>query len=106
MKTSFLKYLALSFLLAIMLESSHIPVVSIFGQHISASINGDDNSAEDPIKETESLKVETARDYLHELTFFSFNEPVILLPYFSKGVVNDRASYWHYAEVLTPPPSC
>jgi hypothetical protein len=106
LKTSFLKYLALSFLLAIMLESSHIPVISVFGQHISTSINGDDNSAEDPIKETESLRTESARDYLHQLTFFSFDEPVFLLPVNTNCVANDRVSYWHYAEVPTPPPSC
>jgi hypothetical protein len=88
-----------------MLESNHIPVVSAFSMHMQATGHDDDTSAEDPIKESET-RIESTKDYLHQLITFNFDQPVFLLTVKHSVFVKSKFPYCFYPDVPTPPPNC
>lgn len=88
------------------LESNNIPVVSFLSRQALASDQFDDNnSAEDPIKESETLRLESAKDYLHEIFTFNFTEPVFLLTVKRPVVIKTKFPFCFYPDVPTPPPN-
>jgi aromatic ring-opening dioxygenase catalytic subunit (LigB family) len=105
-KTIVLKYLTVICLLLGMLESNHIPVVSVFSKQVQAADQRDIGSAEDPVKESETLRIESVKDYLHEFITFNFNQPVFLVPIKRTALYKSKFPYCFYPDVLTPPPNC
>lgn len=105
MKTVVFKYFTAICLLLGILESNNIPVVSIFGNQICAA-KQTDTGTEDPVKESETLRVETNKDYLHQIIDFSFFEPVFHLTIKHPVLYKTKFPYCFYPDVLTPPPNC
>jgi hypothetical protein len=105
LKASFFKYLTVVCLLVAMLESNHIPVVSAFGMHMQSAQQSDDENAEDPVKESE-VRVESVKDYFHELIAFNFTQPVFLLSVKHPVFVKTKFPFCFYPDVPTPPPNC
>lgn len=88
------------------LESNGIPVLSVFGKSTQATEQTDNNNAEDPVKESENLRVETAKPWLHHTVIYSFNQPVFLLPVGQPIGYLAKLWYSFCPDVLTPPPNC
>lgn len=89
-----------------MLESNNIPVVSMFSSFAGVSTQTDDNKADDPIKESETMKTESAKDYLHQVFDFNFDEPVVVLLTQHPALFKTKFPYTFYPDVPTPPPNC
>jgi len=104
LKAFVFKYIAVICLLIAMLESNHIPVISAFNMSVQSTEKTDDSSAEDPVKESET-RVESVKDYFHELTAFNFSQPVFLLTVKHQVFVKTRFPYCFYPDVPTPPPN-
>lgn len=106
LKANILKYITVIVLLLGILESNNIPVVSFLSRQALASKQFDDHkSAEDPIKESETLRVESAKDYLHQIFTFNFIEPVFLLTIEHPVMVKTKFPFCFYPDVPTPPPN-
>lgn len=88
------------------LESNHIPVVSMFSSFAGVTAQTEDNKAEDPVKESETVKIESAKDYLHEVYNFSFVEPVLVMVINHPVMFKAKFPYTFYPDVPTPPPNC
>jgi len=89
-----------------MLESNNIPVLSIFNNITAVAGSNDDDSAEAPVKESETIKIESAKDYLHEVYNFNFNEPVVVMTTEHPALFKTKYPYTFYPDVPTPPPNC
>jgi len=90
-----------------MLESNNIPVLSIFGGFAGTITQTDDNNkAEDPIKESETIKMASAKDYLHQVYDFNFDEPVVIMAMQYPALFKTKFPYTFYPDVPTPPPNC
>jgi len=89
-----------------MLESNNIPVISVFSNFAGVTAPNDDNKADDPIKESETLKTESAKDYLHQVYDFNFDEPVVVLVMQHPALFKTKFPYTFYPDVPTPPPNC
>jgi len=89
-----------------MLESNNIPVVSMFSSVAGVSAQTDDDKADEPIKESETMKTESAKDYLHQVYNFKFDEPVVVLVMQHPALFKTKYPYTFYPDVPTPPPNC
>jgi hypothetical protein len=105
-KTQWFRYAIIFGLILSMLESNNIPVLSVFNNLTAATTPNEDDSAEAPVKEAESMKIESAKDYPHEVFNFSFNEPVVVLTVQHPDLFKTKYPYTFYPDVPTPPPNC
>lgn len=105
-KTHWFKYAIIFGLILGLLESNNVPVISVFNTFTAVPAQTDDNSAEDPVKESESLKIEWAKDYLQEVFNFSFDEPVAVVTVTHPALFKTKFPYTFYPDVPTPPPNC
>ena len=106
MKTQWFKYAIIFGLILSMLESNNIPVFSIFNTFTAVIAPKDDDSAEAPVKESETMKTESAKDYLHQVFNFSFDEPVMVMASQHPALFKTKFPYTFYPDVPTPPPNC
>ena len=93
-------------MLAGILEYSQVPVISVWGNYAKTTEQADKGCTEDPVKESENIRAESAKDFLHEFSSFYFSQPVFVIAI--KYIVIHRANfpYHFYHDVLTPPPNC
>jgi|GEM_PF-6458438 len=106
MITNILKYLTVVCLLIGIMECNRIPVISVLGKYSKTCEQTDNGCTEDPVKESENLRVESVKDYLHEFTTFQFNEPVFVVAVNPVAIHREDFPYHFYPDVLTPPPNC
>ncbi|MDT3403313.1 hypothetical protein [Mucilaginibacter terrae] len=106
MLTPLLKYITIVCLLAGILEYSQVPVISVWGNHAKNTEQTDKGSAEDPVKESENIRAESAKDYLHEINTFRFSQPVFVIAVKHPIIHREDFPYHFYPDVLTPPPNC
>ncbi|WP_295767373.1 hypothetical protein [uncultured Mucilaginibacter sp.] len=106
MITQLFKYITLVCLLAGILEYSQVPVISVWGNYSKTTEQSDKGYSEDPVKESENIRSESAKDFLHEVNLFRFCQPVFVIVV--KHIVFHRADfpYHFYPDVPTPPPNC
>lgn len=106
MLTQLFKYITIVCLLAGILEYSQVPVISVWGKYAKTTEQADKGCTEDPVKESESIRSESAKDYLHEISSFRFSQPVFVIAVKHVVIHREDFPYHFYPDVLTPPPNC
>jgi hypothetical protein len=106
MLTQLFKYITIICLLAGVLEYSQVPVISVWGNFAKSTEQSDKGYTEDPVKESESGRSESVKDYLHEFTTFQFKQPVFVIAVKPVVIHREDFPYHFYPDVLTPPPNC
>jgi hypothetical protein len=104
LKVARFKFLMIFCLLAGLLESNHIPVISVFSKYLNASFTAEKVYAEDATKEAENNRIEFIKDYFHHFTVYSFKLPEYLLGDKQHILYQQKSPSCFYPDVLTPPP--
>jgi len=98
-----LKYLVIWILLAGLLESNRVPIISILCTHIKVLKV---NKEAEPVSETETINEASVKEYIHTSLIYTFALPVYKVSVAYPVKYAADFSYSFYPDVLTPPPNC